>query len=198
MVVVWGSIEKYFEEHRPSSRYRIIKPSMYKTGPGGYPKLKGKAAEIKNLAPALLALWNEGCNDHDASHVAVRTALETSIKLDRMLEDNTGFILPDAVAADFFDTALMHVQTQNYLKNLHNLQLFNITMKCHYFIHCAFRAKHLNPRKSWCFMGEDYMHHTKVLSGACLKGNSMEAANRKMVDKLMCGMHLDFSGRSSQ
>ena len=94
MIKVWAAIEKYFEQVRPTSRFRIIKPSMYKTGPGGYPKLKGKAAEIRNLTPALLHVWNQGCNEHDPSHVAVRTAFQ-------ILEENVGFMLPAAVADDF-------------------------------------------------------------------------------------------------
>ena len=130
-------------------------------------------------------------------HVAGRAALGTSAKLDQILEENAGFTLPTAVANALFNTALLHAQTQNLLRNDENLQLFNITMKCNYFIHCAFRAKHLNPRKSWCFMGEDYMHHTKVLAGTCLRGSSMETASRKMMEKLRCGMQLNFSGRAA-
>ena len=198
MMHVWSMIDAYFNEHKPKSRFRIIKPSMYKSGPGGYPKLKGKASEVKNLTPALLSVWKRGWNENDQLHVAVTTALETSLRLDQMLEENTGFVLPTEVADEFFATALQHIQAQIFLKNYAGLQLFNITMKCHYFIHCAFRAKHMNPRKSWCFMGEDYMHHTKVLAGTCLKGNTMEEANRKMFDKLRCGMHLNFAGHSSQ
>ena len=67
MIQVPGMIERRLNEDKPKSRFRIIKPSMYKTGPGGYPKLKGKAAEIKNLTPALLAVLNQGCNDRDPS-----------------------------------------------------------------------------------------------------------------------------------
>ena len=87
MITVWSMLDAYFNEHKPKSRFRIIKPSMYKSGPGGYPKLKGKASEVKNLTPALLSVWNAGMNEHDEKHVAVRTALETSIRLDQMLED---------------------------------------------------------------------------------------------------------------
>ena len=75
MMQVWSLIEADFNEHKPKPR------------PGGYPKLKGKASEVKNLTPALLSVWNAGMNEHDEKHVAVRTALETSIRLDQMLED---------------------------------------------------------------------------------------------------------------
>ena len=116
MMCVWSMLDAYFNEHKPKSRFRIIKPSMYKSGPGGYPKLKGKASEVKNLTPALLSVWQAGCNDHDPMHVAVTSALETSLKLDQMLEENTRFTLPTDVADEHFNTALRHIQAQFFKK----------------------------------------------------------------------------------
>ena len=76
------------------------------------------------------------------------------------------------------------------------LPLFNITMRCHYFIHAAYRAKHVSPRLVWCFQGEDYMHHSKVLASSCLRGNNMTTAGKKMIKKMSYGMHLNFIGKA--
>ena len=169
---------------------------MFKNGPGGFPKLKGKAAEIKHLTPAILEIWQDAMNPADSMHIAVHTCLTASVRLDEILDEHTGFILPASVADEFLSNAVRYVQHNSLLANYLGLPLFNITMKLHYMLHGARNAKFLNPRVSWCFQGEDYMQHMRVLAHSCLRGLSMEQAQSKLLDKMLVAMHASFTGRS--
>ena len=110
---------------------------MFRNGPGGFPKLKGKAAEIKHLTPAILEIWEAAMNHTDSAHIAVHTCLTASVRLDEILDEHTGFTLPESVANEFLSTAFRYVQHNSLLANYMDLPLFNITMKLHYMLHCA-------------------------------------------------------------
>ena len=56
-------------------------------GPGGYPKLKAKAAEVKGLNAALLHVWKAGMQHDDPMQVTVRTLLEASVWMDTTISE---------------------------------------------------------------------------------------------------------------
>lgn len=71
-------------------------------------------------------------------------------------------------------------------------QLFNITQKLHFLLHSAMLAKFINPRRVWCFQGEDSMRHFQHLAKSCTKGLNSAGAGLKMVQHLRLAMHLKF------
>ena len=191
---VWAKVVDYYRRTKSRSRYGILRMTMFKNGPGGYPKLKGKAAEVKHLTPALLEIWAEAMKRDDTVHIAVHTCLKASVRLDQILEEHTDFTLPEEVANEFVHNAFLYVQHNSLLANAHKLPLFNVTVKLHYMLHGARNAKFLNPRMSWCFQGEDYMQHMRVLAHSCLRGNPMHQAQSKLLDKMLIAMHASFTG----
>ena len=67
--------------------------------------------------------------------------------------------------------------------------LFNITIKCHYLAHIALRVRFLNPRKGWCYTGEDFMQQIKRVAAASCKGNKIYRVGNKIIEKYCWGMH---------
>ena len=71
--------------------------------------------------------------------------------------------------------------------------LFDITSKLHMVLHAAVLAEHINPRKVWCFTGEDFMHIMQTLAQSCTRGANGPAAVSKMIAHYRLGMHFRFT-----
>ena len=57
LAVVWQFIARYYKEHKTARRYKAIRKLSMFQRKKGYAKLRGKAAEVMGLGPALLACW---------------------------------------------------------------------------------------------------------------------------------------------
>jgi hypothetical protein len=83
LCTVWGAISGYYSHNRVVDTFRNMKLSMF-TDPAAprntYPKLKGRAAEVKRLGPALLHVWERWGNAGDRIHQQVRAGLRHSIR----------------------------------------------------------------------------------------------------------------------
>lgn len=185
LLEVWQFILKFYRENRDICKcpYKILKLSMFSSGSGGYPKLKGKAAEVRDLGPPLLALWRVGMLATDVFHVAILSALEASCRMDAILRHNKAcYCLPEGASQEFMEQARVYVQNQANVHNHGGDRLFNLTLKHHQILHCAHNAKYINPRLTWCFMGEDFMKLTKKVAVPTQK-----ARNTKMCTRRFCG-----------
>jgi hypothetical protein len=172
---------------------------MFRPGAGKYPKLKGKAGEIKHFTPVLLRVWEEGMNVTDPMQVSIKVALESSAGMDAILDDHpTDPALPHAKAVEFLRLAVEHVQVVASLANYNDMFVFNITLKCHYMIHAAILARHYNPRLGWCFMGEDFMKRVKNVAASCTRGMGAKMVTRKMLIKITRALHYSLSGKAKQ
>ena len=76
------------------------------------------------------------------------------------------------------------------------LPLIAITLQLHYMLHGARATKFLNPRLSWCFQGDDYMQHMRVLAHSCLRGVYLEHAQSILLDQLLIAIGASFTGFS--
>ena len=66
----------------------------------GFPKLRGKAAEIKAFGPALLHLWKTHMNSELGVHRSIKIMLELNVEMERIISDNKEFVaLPEAQAS---------------------------------------------------------------------------------------------------
>jgi hypothetical protein len=179
MSEIWREVKEFYEEHPCRDHYNFIKLSMFvdTADPHDkFPKLKGRAIEVRNLVPAMAFIW----------------------RMDEVLEIYPDAdILPDDAAKEFSDASWMYAKLQNavahhYNKNM-KLMVFDCTIKTHWTIHCAQQAPFLNPRKSWNFSGEDFMHKVKILMQSCVKGNTIQQSEVKFADKYAFALHLVFS-----
>ena len=121
--------------------------------------------------------------------------LDASCRLEDMLDEyRDATVFPPAAGLEFLNTAITYCQAQSRLSNWGGEMVFNITMKHHYLVHAASRATFLNPRRVWCFMGEDYMSHVRTLAGSCIKGVAAYKLGTKMARKNRVAMHFQLSG----
>ena len=151
--------------------------------------MKGKAAEVRDLAPALLFVWREGMSEGDPMHIAILCALGASCRMEETLRLNKGSKLPPDLAVEFLEQAKVYVQNQVVVHNWNGDRLFNYTFKHHQLLHCADRAKYIHPRPTWCFIGEDYMKHTKKLAIPCAKGTRHMLVQRKILKRMLLVKH---------
>ena len=57
-------ILRYFKTHNVQNHYKYLNKLMLISKNDGYPKLRGMAAEVKSLGPALLSAWQQWQNPY--------------------------------------------------------------------------------------------------------------------------------------
>ena len=191
---VWTCIGEFYKEMKPECKFGSLKLTMFSTRSS--PKLKGKAAEVKDLVPVLHRVWLKFYDSNLETHRNIEIALRTSAHLDAILGANAGeFVLPPMDADDILATGLAHLSVLWELRQhfaTEEYPLFQLTQKGHYLMHCCILARELNPRLSWCYGGEDFMGKTRDLALSCARGASMWNVSHKMVMKYLIALHLTF------
>ena len=94
---VWALCLRYCKDHQVDapSRYTRITGNMFTTPAHWrtrFPKLKGKAGQIKHLLPALLYAFDCLRDPTDERHSMIRVALQSSLKVDRNIDQCPGSI----------------------------------------------------------------------------------------------------------
>ena len=182
--------------------YNNVKLSMF-TNPDkprdDYPKLKGRAWEIRNFMKPLLHVWKECMDPTVIWHKHITAGLKRAIEIEDVLDRNPRVAkLPDAEAQAYkthvFAFLAHFTWLAQYFISLpvgERLRLFDVTIKGHYMAHSALTCHHQNPRMGWCYMGEDYMKIMKSLMQSCVRGNAPQNATLKMLTKLRLAFRID-------
>ena len=164
--VVWKHCLEYYRRHAidSKSRFTHLRIGMFTKEDGWraqFPKLKGRAAEIKHFGPALLYPCRQMFSPGDTDHDAIILSLEMGTKMDVILDSHPdAFVLPREVATVFQGAAFVYMNQVSPLADRFNTagrMLFNITVKSHFLCHLGLRCFDLNPRRAWCFTGERFM-----------------------------------------
>lgn len=154
---------------------------------GHFPKLKGKAAEVKSLVPALSHVWEWYMDAELVEHWAILDGLQSSALMDTVLDNHPDVdVFPTCALDDFVEASWNYARCQNAVAVHYNrlgLFLFDVTIKTHWTLHCAMEAPFLNPRHGWNYIGEDFMYHSRVLHATCCKGNSPASSVNKFAGK---------------
>ena len=161
-----------------------------------FPKLSIKAAEAKNLLEPMACLL-VAFKEHDASQREVLDAIVKVLKesraIDEVIDATTGFKLDEqqAQALDklVFDlnvgvTKLCHFFHQQ------GVYLFNFLPKNHYLFHLAQRGRHMSPKLSWCYQGEDLMQKVKTLAQSSFRGTLPRSLGNKILAKYLVALDL--------
>jgi hypothetical protein len=171
-----------------------MKVSMY-AAEGEFPKLKGKAAEVRHLGPALLQVFRANCDNTQRSHRQCLMALQYSVRMEQLVDENASvYVWPAAVAEEFASAAHNLLALQTALAQHYHPQgvlLFSTTIKSHYLLHVAMLSRHLNPRLAWCYAGEDLMHRVRVLVSAAQRGTGPALVPSKVLRKYLWGLSYD-------
>ena len=169
-----------------------LRLSMFVPDAKHFPVLKGRAAEIRNFGPPLLAAWEKYMNPRNQQHRQIRLALIASVELERILDRNADrFVLAGDEAALFrkhcFDLAAL-ISGIGHVYHSRGVFLFHFTVKTHYLMHFGLSCTELSPRVGWCYSGEDMMGRVKVLVQASCRGTSPQKLMPKMLQKYSIGL----------
>lgn len=164
MQALWTMIEAEYKARGDREGYSYIRLSMFcfsRNPNTKYPKLKGRAVEIKSLGPVLLIIWKRLMDRTCDVHQNIKIVLKKSVRMDEILSQHKADVtLPRNVSAEFeaacFDYLLAYDHLASYfLACVPVKRLFNKTMKCHYLAHIGMTVRDINPRQLWCYRGED-------------------------------------------
>ena len=130
-----------------------------------FPKLRGKASEVRHLAKPLSALWSHFMNKNLETHRQLDLYLRLNIQFENILDDHKDdYALPLAAYTAFMNAAFSMMQLCSSLAD-HFIQegipMFDMTSKAHAVLEIAVLSRHINPRTTWCFREEDMMQKVK-------------------------------------
>ena len=194
---VWEKIQEFYAMNPGvhAGRYGHLQLSMIcnETEPmKRFPKLKGKAAEVKHLVPALLHAWAFFMDDSSDRHNMILLGLQMSSRIDEILEASKGeFALKGDTLVQYQMAIFIFLNAQNALGTWYpdeGLKLFDITYKSHALGHSALQAEWINPVLSWCFKGEDFMQKVRKISTNCSKGTALHKVGQAVLEKWCTGM----------
>ena len=173
-------ITNFIKEHQKAEK-RQFKQRLHKLTmiqpKKGYPKLRGRAADIQSLHGALLELWTQKMDPANTQHRQIRLFLDLNHQLQNLLDEFSptfGFIsVPEEPAAKLVSTgqtmAQIHAILMDHYK-AENRPLYNMTSKTHFSMHSLMLARYIHPSMVWCYRGETTMHRLQVLWKSCLPG----------------------------
>lgn len=205
MSTIWRGLLEYWRENRTVDRYTHLQLEMFVANPRAphkaFPKLKGRAAEVKSLGPALLHVFSTAMDMHDDQHKQIRLALKLSIDMENLMalhHDEHKF--PPSAVNEMTRCALNFNRLVTSLAHFYNTRgqlLFNVTIKFHYLVHSAKRSGQLNPRYGWNYGGEDFMKKCKLLMQSCVRGLPLHMCVAKFSSKSAVVMELRMRDRRS-
>lgn len=197
----WQFIKKYQKDHHARVRYRYLnKLSMFVRKKGArldYPKLRGKAAEIKYVGAALANLWQKKMDQTDDVHRKINLLMKCNLKMEEIMNRNKHrHNIPkrsaDELVSAAFTMGQLHLSLCEHFLDDENHKLFNVTSKSHMVLHCVLTSMYINPARTWCFAGEDFMRKVQKLGESCCRGVDGGQAANKMVAHYRLALHHTF------
>jgi len=155
-----------------------------------YPRLKGKAAELRHLTGPLLDVWESKMTDGDPLHESVRLALQKSLRAEEILDENShhvGALSPEdsrELIKVLWEFILVFQRCNSLCLAMDPPKLlFSVTIKAHVLLHCALQSQHLNPVNGWTFRGEDFQQIIRKLVESSARGNKPHSTAVKITSK---------------
>ena len=182
-------VGEYIKTHQKQSKHRyrmrLDKLTMFQPK-NGFPKMRGRAADIASLAKPLLDLWTEKMNPGDGQHIRVKLFLKLYWELKELLETFSPtyghMAIPEAQYKKVFGAGLTMAQLRNQLSehfDAEDIKIFNVTSKMHFALHSLQYSKFIHPFLVWCYKGESTMHRAQTLWKSCLAGSKHWQASKK-------------------
>ena len=196
---LWKYIKQQQKRNRIRNKYqqRLCKLSMFQKQKD-FPKLKGKASEIKGLCATFVDMWNYFVLDTEEYR-----KLAVLLKLNKEFEDVLSqypvsqgyFALPADAARKLVQNlrvfGALYVHLSDYYKDQEN-RVFNMTSKLHATQHTVERSGDMHPALTSCWRGEDYMGKVSKMMMSCVKGVNREEASYKLNMKNRLALHLEW------
>ena len=187
---LWAALNAEYQAG--SQRLSHLRASMFMGAAGEFPRLKCKAGEVIGLCSASHRVCEAQLRRADRDERMMQLAMDAVMAIEAIVHDRKAdFVWPPAVADQWLDLVFRFLQLQSALASsfqLRGMFLFHVTIKSHYLIHIAQRARHLNPCRSWCFSGEDMMGRVKHLVAAAYRGAGPPQVVSKVLRKYTKGL----------
>lgn len=200
--IIWEECVEYCKNRGIKDRYRQMKPALVwntRAPHLHFPKMRGKMVEVRNLGEPLLHVWSARCDPANVVHQQITFMLRCSVKIERMLKDHRHlYRYPPDLAAEFLKTTEHYLQLTSSVARQYaesGKLVFDVTTKHHILWHCAKSAELLNPSRSWCYMGEDFMQHVRKLAASSIAGTKAAFVGAKVLKKWIRGFTLRFLPR---
>ena len=147
---VWADIKVFYRENGTKVQYRHLNKLTMFLRQNGTPKLRGKAGEIRHLAPALLHVWKKYMSPNLEVHIQIKLLLQFSVEMEQLITDCREDISFPPAEATKFARACEHMLTLHAALANHfaeeETDLFTLTSKCHMLQHICLLARCVNPR----------------------------------------------------
>lgn len=163
----------------------------------GFPKIKGKAGQVKALVPTIAEVWRRWSSPDNIQHRRIGLVFKLDLEIEKILSDHQPvdgyYAVPQAQANQLREKFNQKAQLMIMLEDVFKDEarpLFNVVSKLHYASHVIDNANTLHPFASWCWKGEDFMQTTSTLLASSLRGRNDIPATIKALDKYRYGMHL--------
>ena len=173
------------------NRYRMRLDKLTMVQPKkGYPKLRGRAADISGLYSTMVELWNTHMDTADERHRQIRLFLKLNSKLVDILDSFSpryGYMaIPASQHEELLNAGLnmaqIHSQLHAYYES-QDINIFNQTSKTHFSLHSLQLSCYVHPYLVYCFKGESTMHRVQTLWKSCLHGSKHWQAAKKAAYK---------------
>lgn len=192
----WIFLKNYFRQHRTPTPFRYLTRLSMFIRTGKYPKLRGKASEIRHFGKALLALFESQMNPGIQLHKRIALMLKHNVHLENLItEYKQDFAFPPGPAQEFEECTssmlLLLTQIADHFVG-EGLKLFDITSKSHMLQELSILARSINPSTTWCFMGEDMQQRMQQIAKTCVKGNRADKQTTKLARHYRLALHLHF------
>ena len=192
---IWSEIKLFYKTHGTTCQFRYLnRLSMFQRKGDSYPKLRGKAAEIKHLCYALHHVWKKFMNPNLEIHKKIELYLRLNAETEDILSEHRQELALPLEAATRFENSFtaMMLLLSSIAEHFLTDRLFNLTQKAHFLQHCSILAKFISPRLTWCFQGEDMQKRMSGLAKACVTGQRPGQTIGKMMARYALALHLEF------
>ena len=171
-----------------------------------FPRLKGRAGETRHLGGALRRVWAKYASPRTPGregllHTQIGACLRLSVEMEDLLDCHIDcFKLPQDAADDLENKCTDFLTFYSAIAREfinRRISLFNVTMKFHYLLHICMYSKGINPRKVWCFMGEDFMHRARTMAQSACRGTHGDLQGTKLMKKYIYAMDISMRGNGA-
>ena len=154
-----------------------------------------KAGEAKHLLPAVVPVLEKlfgpsmHVREEERKMISAAKSLE---KLVALWDEAETFLTPSQFAKSMAlgKEFLLSYKWLNSWSLEKDRNSFAIVIKHHTFIHLLLNSKYMNPRRQWCFRGEDFVGHVSKMAHSISFGVSSTKISTKLCPKYRIFFHL--------
>jgi hypothetical protein len=159
------------------------------------------AAQVRGMVPVVLELAQQHLSGTRKGQHEIRLMTKLAACYKIMHESGSVFDAADSktftkAGQDFLDEYVY--LAGHYENRLEDEKRYSIVPKFHYFYHLVQQAAWLNPKKCWCYGGEDVVGRASNLAHSCSRGVAPALVPCKMFEKYLVAMHCQWCADMAQ